>query len=135
MTLDKHIQYKERFNQFQSFANLRFGAFRPIDIDGFMEIQNKLFIFIESKSSDAPISRGQELALERLTDAIAHDPKKQVFTLIARHFTPADEAVDTGNSLVHSYRHNGQWVEVSELNYTVRDFIEQLINTYIYNTK
>lgn len=136
MTLDNsHIRYKARFDQFQSFANLKFGNLRPIDIDGFMEIHNKLFIFIESKTFDAPFSTGQRIALERLTDAIAADPNKHAFTIIARHDTPVDETVDTGNSLVHTYRYDRMWIDISMLEYTVHDFIESLINTYIYNTK
>lgn len=131
---NSHIKHKERFDQFQSFANLKFGNLRPIDIDGFMEIHNKLFIFIESKTSDAPFSTGQRIALERLTDAIAVDPNKQAFCVVARHDTPAHEDVDTGNSIVHTYRHNGNWVDITALGYTVKDFIQSLLDTYIYNT-
>lgn len=134
-TLDNsHILYKERFNQFQSFANLKFGKMRPIDIDGYMEVHNKLFIFIESKTSTAPFSTAQRIALERLTDAIGADPNKHCYTIIARHDTPVDEPVDTGNSLVDTYRYNNEWVEISMLEYTVHDFIQHLLNTYIYTT-
>jgi len=128
---NSHIRHKERFDQFQSFANLKFGKLRPIDIDGFMEFRNKLFIFIESKTVNAPFSTGQRIALERLTDAIAVDPEKQSFCIVARHDTPAHEEVDTGNSLVYSYRHGGKWHEVEMLGYTVRDFVESLIAAYI----
>lgn len=128
---NSHIRHKERFDQFQSFANLKFGKLRPIDIDGFMEFRNKLFIFIESKTIAAPFSTGQRIALERLVDAIAVDPNKQAFCVVARHDTPSNEDVDTGNSLVYCYRHGGQWHDISTLEYTVHDFVESLITTYI----
>ena len=126
-----HIKHKERFNQFQNFSNIQFGKLRPIDIDGFLEIDNRLFIFLECKSGTTPLSKGQRIALERLTTAIEADPEKLAFCIIARHNTPAYLDVDTGNSLVHTYRHKGKWHDVSELEYTVHDFIQSLIHAYI----
>ena len=127
----QHIKYKERFNQFQNFSNIQFGKLRPIDIDGFLEIQNRLFIFLECKAGDSPLSTGQRIALERLSDAIEHDEEKLAFCIIARHNTPANMDVDAGNSLVDTYRHKGKWHFIADLEYTVHDFIQSLIHTYI----
>ena len=109
MTLDQsHIQYQGRMHQFHNFTNLQFGRMRPIDIDGFLEIRNKLFIFVENKSIGAPFGGAQRVALERLVDAIDSEDKF-AYCIIARHDTPVGQDVDAGNSMVDIYRHNKNW--------------------------
>lgn len=131
MTLDtSHIQYQGRMHQFHNFTNLRFGKLRPIDIDGFLEIRNRLFIFIESKSSGAPFGGAQRMALERLTDAIGDGVNKFAYCIISRHDTPIGCDVDAGNSIVEIYRHDNRWIDISVLEYTVHDFIQSLIKLH-----
>ena len=133
MTLDQsHIQYQGRMHQFHNFTNLQFGRMRPIDIDGFLEIRNKLFIFVENKSIGAPFGGAQRVALERLVDAIDSEDKF-AYCIIARHDTPVGQDVDAGNSMVDIYRHNKNWIDISTLEYTVHDFIQSLIKLHTPN--
>jgi len=63
------IRTPEYALQVRDFTGLRYGKITPTDIDGFIDFDNKLFIFLEPKYKGKGVDRGQELALERLCDA------------------------------------------------------------------
>ena len=57
--------------QLRDFSGLRYGKITPTDIDAVLDFGGRLFVFIEAKLVGAALPRGQELALERLTDCYA----------------------------------------------------------------
>jgi hypothetical protein len=52
------------------FKGMRFGTITPTDIDGFIEFDDEVFIFMETKHLGAELPNGQRLALERVCDRV-----------------------------------------------------------------
>ena len=65
------IKNRENAAKIKDFGSLRWGKISPTDIDGFIEIGNEKFIFIECKYGDSELPTGQRIALERLVDVVA----------------------------------------------------------------
>ena len=128
------IRNQRLIRNFNDLTGLRFGNMYPTDIDGFLEIRNKLFIFIETKFENAPIPYGQKTALINLVDSL-HNPEKEKFAycLVVSH--ASDNDIDVASGLVTQYRVNGKWVDVAELGYTAYDFVYNLINIHIGHDK
>lgn len=125
-----HYRNESLVRNFNILTGIKFGKIRPMDVDGFIEIHNKLFIFIETKHGDSPLQGAQRTALERLNDAV-HNPDKDKFayTLVVSHNAVGD--IDVANSIVTEYRHNGNWYQIAELEYTAYDFVFNLIQIHI----
>ena len=128
------IRNQQLIRNFNDLTGLRFGNMYPTDIDGFMEIRNKLFIFIETKFDGAPMPFGQETALVHLVDSL-HNPDKEKFAycLVVSHASNSD--IDVASCLVTQYRVGGKWVDVAELGYTTYDFVYNLIGIHIGHDK
>lgn len=124
------IRNQKQIRNFNDLTGLRFGRIYPTDIDGFLDIRNKLFIFIETKYQNSPVPQGQKAALVNLVDSL-HNPAKEkyAYCLVVSHYSEGD--VDVANGLVTQYRVNGKWVDVAELGYTTYDFVYNLIGIHI----
>jgi hypothetical protein len=129
-TMQDLIRSHRLIRNFNDLTGLRFGNIYPTDVDGFLEIRNKLFVFIETKFGDSPIPAGQATALNNLADAI-HNPDKQKFAyvLLVSHESNGD--IDVANGWVTMYRANGKWIDVADLGYTTYDFVYNLIDLHI----
>jgi len=108
------IRYRKRAKQLRDFSGLRFGKITPTDIDGYLEFQDTLFIWIEAKLAGINLPYGQRLALERMCDAIHGTKNKKekervAFVLVIEHDTPADQDVNYADARVISIRHEGKW--------------------------
>jgi len=103
------------------FSGLKWGKVYPTDIDAFMDINDDLFVFVETKYDGARVPYGQKLALERLTDATNIPPSRMSVCLIASHNDEGD--IDMGAATVTEYRFNGSWREPSRKT-TVRQAVE-----------
>lgn len=95
--------------QLRSYVHLRWGSITPTDIDGFVEFNDRLFVFVETKYGAAPLSRGQRLALERLGDALTMPPRTGLI-LIAEHQVPVGQEIPMDAVLVREYRWQGRWL-------------------------
>lgn len=125
-----HYRNETLVRNFNILTGIKFGNIRPMDVDGFIEIHNKLFIFIETKHGDSPLQGAQRTALERLNDAVHNpDKDKHAFALVVSHDAVGD--IDVANSIVTEYRHNGKWYQIAELEYTTYDFVFNLIQIHI----
>ena len=100
--------------QIRDFRNLRFSNITPTDIDGLIEYQNICYVFIETKHAGAELPRGQELALERITDDL--EKVKPTITIVASHNTQGD--IDVGNAEVTKVRWNRKWRTMTEITTT-----------------
>lgn len=133
-THNPHYRNESLVRNFNILTGIKFGNIRPMDVDGFLEIHNKLFIFIETKHGDSPLHGAQKAALERLSDAV-HNPNKEKYSylIVVSHHAQGD--IDVATSLVTEYRHNGKWHQIAELGYTAYDFVYNLINIHIGHEK
>lgn len=86
-----HYKNESHVRKFNILTGIKFGAVRPMDIDGFIELRDKVFIFIETKFKNSSMSTAQRTALSRLVDAIHNPPHKFAYLLIAIH---NDDGVD-----------------------------------------
>lgn len=124
------INSQKRFHQKNNYTGLRWkGKLMPTDIDGFMEFNNRLFIFIESKCEGAMLPYGQKLALERVTDAVELSGKPS-YCLVANHNTPVDQDIELAKSIVTRVRTKGEWHDV-EGQKTVREVMDLLIGKHV----
>lgn len=129
-THNPHYRNESLVRNFNILTGIKFGNIRPMDVDGFIEIHNKLFIFIETKHGNSPLHGAQRMALERLTDAV-HNPKdnKHSYLLVVSHNDIGD--IDVANSIVTDYRHNGVWHNTTPYEYNAYEFVGNLIAMHI----
>lgn len=129
-THNPHYRNESQVRNFNILTGIKFGNIRPMDVDGFIEIHNKLFIFIETKHGNSPLHGAQRMALERLNDAV-HNPKddKHSYLLVVSHTAIGD--IDVANSIVTDYRHNGAWHNITALQYNAYEFVYNLIEMHI----
>lgn len=116
----------ELITEIRDFTGLRFGNITPTDIDGFLEFNDRIFIFIEGKRTGAPLSNGQALALARLADAIHCPPRRYAVTIIIDHEPTVDD-IDYANATVRAYRWGGQWRKLMQAGITLRAAIDRFI--------
>jgi hypothetical protein len=100
------IRNREHMRSIVNFDNMYFDKICPIDLDAFMEFNNKLFIFIETKYMNAPMPLGQQLALERICDTCHMAGKKSILMVTSHN---DNDEIDLGNSTVTKYRWNMKW--------------------------
>lgn len=94
--------------QISDFSGLTFGKITPTDLDAFMDFNNQLFVFVESKHGGAPMQYGQRLAIERLCDACHKPPQRYAVAFVTRHDGSGD--IDMAQTKVTQYRWNGKWM-------------------------
>lgn len=111
---DGQFHNHTRARQLVSFSGMTWGKISPTDLDCVLEFQNRLFIFVELKSSGAPVPQGQRLCLERLASAISQDPSKTAVSIVADHWTPSSEDISCGSCLVREVFTGGQWRPAKE---------------------
>lgn len=103
------IRNREFAQQIRDFSGLRFGTITPTDIDGFIDYQDKLFVFFESKYGDTKLPYGQKLALERLCDACASAGKLSAVLLLRHDSIIPGSDIEFAKLKVTSYRLNKEW--------------------------
>jgi hypothetical protein len=133
-THNPHYRNESLVRNFNILTGIKFGNIRPMDVDGFIEIHNKLFIFIETKHGNSPLHGAQKMALERLSDAV-HNPSadKHSYLIVVSHNDIGD--IDVASSIVTEYRHNGAWHSIANLEYNAFEFVYNLIGIHIGHDK
>ena len=121
------IRHRARSLQVNDFRGLRYGKITPTDVDGAIDFDGRLFIFVEAKFVGTPIGRGQELFLERVVDALELRPVRYAFAIIADHCHPSNEDVDFANMTVRAIRQNRRWSSVAEKRISVRKAIDKMV--------
>lgn len=121
------IRDRHQLQQVKDFSGLRFGKISPTDIDTLLEFSNRLFVLVELKHGTAKPPRGQELAFERLCDALQQAGKIS-FVLLASHSGEGD--IDVAACSVVRFRYQGKWRKpIQPL--SVKQAIEILHNRYL----
>ena len=98
--------FRNRASQLVDFSNMVFARnATPTDIDGFLELDNRFFVFFDLKHENAEkIQGGQKMAYSRLTDAIHNpDKNKHCITLIAKHNTPPEVDIQAADCMPALY--------------------------------
>ena len=110
MSIRGVISHRARAKQLNDFRNLRFERnITPTDIDGFLDFDNKLFVWFELKYRDAgTFGTGQRKALERMCDAAVASGRRAFVILAVHQVEDTNEDVDVAICIVHSiYYHQG----------------------------
>lgn len=121
------IQNRARKQQIADMSGLRFHKITPTDLDGFIDFDNRLFVFIEGKFIATPVLYGQGLSIDRLCDACHTPPKRYAFAIIADHHHPTDEDIDFARMAVRTIRQNGRWHQPMQRGLTVRQAIDRMV--------
>lgn len=120
------------------------GILHPTDIDGFLEIRSTaahplklpegagVYIFMEYKYSGAPMTKGQELGLTALADAICTGTYNRAFVLDVSHLIKdVDMDIKAGASKVRRCYDGRErkWRSVKDET-TVRELVDKIISVY-----
>lgn len=121
------IRNRKFYNQIKDYSNLRWGNITPTDIDGFIDFGNKLFVLIELKYSGGDLEKGQELALERLTDDRDLIGRHSI-CIVATYDTDGD--VDVAKCSVERVRTKNRWIHFKKTKRTVSEMIDVFLIHY-----
>lgn len=102
------IRNRDYAKQLKGFGNLKWGKITPTDIDGFVDFNNRVFVFIECKHGDSSMPYGQKLGLERLCDACESSGMHSI-VIVANHNILYTEDIDVAVQPVTLIRHKKQW--------------------------
>ena len=94
------IKHIDRYKQLISYGGMELmRRITPTDIDGFIDLNGKCFIYIEGKLINKTMDYGQRLALENVVKS--HEKANHMScAIIFRHNTKADEIIDAKNQSV-----------------------------------
>lgn len=103
------IENTERAHQTIRFDGLRYGNITPTDIDMLIEYHDKAVILYEFKYEDAPMKRGQKVAIERIVDDIDDSGKIGVAFLCVHDVADCSQDVFAKDARVYQIYYNGKW--------------------------
>ncbi len=103
------IRNREAKRQIVDMSGLRYGKITPTDLDAFLDFGNRLFVFVECKYMNAPLSYGQRLAIERLVDACHMPPQRYAVAFVVEH-NGGEADIDFAGTTVRQYRWDGKWL-------------------------
>ncbi len=120
-----NIEDKKRARQEIEYAGIRYKYnITPTDIDGFIEINDKVYIFIELKYNGATLKDGQFKALFRLVDVI----NKPSILIIADHYIhDVDKPIPAHECIVREYKLNGGIMHKPKKEYTLKKLIDEFL--------
>lgn len=119
------IRNRKHMEQIKDFRGLEFiRGIGPTDIDGFFEIDGRVFVFFELKYKNAKMGTGQEKGFERLCDVLCENGRHSIF-IIAKHDTE-DGDIQVSRCEVVRYRVDGKWWH-HRGNQTLKEFIDSYL--------
>lgn len=109
----------------RDYSGVRIGSATPSDIDGCLEIKNRLFIFYEFKHGNGQLPTGQRVMLERIVDALTASGKVAAVVVGSHEQTPGNviECDSVKVSLVYV---QGKWFDYSQRDVTVQKATDEL---------
>jgi len=131
------IRNRDFARQLRDFSGLRWGNITPTDIDGYFEIGDRIFVFIEIKYGTTEVPFGQKLALERLVDIIGET--RDAILIIGSHHDEAGTDIDVAPCVVREYRTSNVWhsptkkTTIVELINQFSDYIGDMGNSVAFN--
>jgi hypothetical protein len=123
------IRNRAAAQQLRDFSGLRYGRITPTDIDAYMEFGGRLFVFVEAKYGGALLPYGQQLAIERLVDAIHNPPHRYAVAMVVSHDTQGAD-VSFADTRVQRYRWAGRWRSPQEFGMPLRAALDCVVTKY-----
>lgn len=123
------IQNRAFKQQIADFSGLTFGKITPTDLDAFMDFNNQLFVFVETKYEGAPLPYGQRLAIERLCDACHCPPSRYAVAFITSHSSKGD--IDFARTVVTKIRFGGKWLDPKKSGSPLVDGVQAFREKYL----
>lgn len=122
------IRNKSLARILRDYSGLRINTITPTDLDGYFEIGDRHFVFIEIKYRDAAMPAGQRLALERLVDAIAAGGRLSMLLLATHNVSPeSDVEIDVASCNVTATKFGGDKWRYYNDNYNVKQCIDDFL--------
>ena len=119
------IRHPLKASQQIDYSGVRYGNATPSDIDGMLELRDKLFVFFEFKDANAqPLTGGQRIALQRIADAISKGGKRAI-VIIGEHRTPIGQDIMADNSTALEVRWEGKWHDIRNKKLTVKQCADE----------
>lgn len=107
------IRNRSRKRQIVDFSGMRYdAAITPTDVDGLIDYHNDAFAFMELKHRDAPIDKGQKLALMRVVDAIQDGGKRAALFLCSHDVDDTSRDIQADRTIVRAHYEQRQWHHV-----------------------
>lgn len=123
------VRNEASYTQLKDYSQLRYGLITPSDIDGFIDFQNRAFVFIEVKYGTAEMNVGQRLAYERLCDACRKSGIPSI-VVVAHHNMPPAEMIPVHNVPVTKIRWGDRWHSQSGTR-TVKEIVDLFYDRYV----
>ena len=104
------INHPERAKQIISFEGMeRRRGIIPTDIDGFIDYKGGVFVYMEAKLINAPVTVGQRLALENVVKS-HEQAQNKACSIIFRHDTEAKDIIIAKDQVVDEtyFKLNGE---------------------------
>lgn len=101
-----NLNYARQLVKFQGLTFER--GITPTDIDGLLEFDDKAFVILELKFGNAQMPFGQQLAIERLINAIENGGKPAI-GIIAKHNETGD--IIAADCEVTQVWIHGKWIK------------------------
>lgn len=120
------ITNPDRKRQLIDMTGVRYGKVTPTDIEGFIEMDNLLFVLFELKHADTPFGGGQKLAFLNLVDAIR--PPKHAVLIHAKHYTPVEDEIYAAHCEVVQYRECRKWFPGN--GFTLKGLIDEVVRRH-----
>lgn len=103
------IRNRRRAQQIRDFRGLRWENITPTDIDAYMDFKGTVMVFVEFKSGDVGMPRGQEMAFERLVAAVNASGYVNSIFIKASHTTPVDDDIASDLAIVTKVWDGKMW--------------------------
>jgi hypothetical protein len=120
------IRFRDRRRQIVDMRGMKIGTITPTDLDGLIDYHNDAFAFFELKHRDAPLERGQQMALVRVVDAIARGGKRAALFVCSHIIDDPREDVPADRCRVRTTYEHGQWHEATSIE-TLREAVDRFL--------
>jgi len=105
----QRLPFTPRMKQVIDYSGMRFYNSTPMDIDGFIEKNNRAFVFYEYKLKGTPLAEGQQYAYVHLVDSLQAAGKKAVLFVCEHKAYDPTETVTAKTAMVTKYYCGKKW--------------------------
>ena len=117
------VRDEAMYTQLKDYSQIRYGKITPSDIDGFLDFNDKLFVFLELKYIGTELKGGQRLAYQRVCDACQKEGRESL-VIVAHHNYPPEQTIPVHEIPVSEIRYRGEW-RPTKKPYTVKALIDK----------
>lgn len=127
--MEKLIKHPHRASQVLDFGGMLEPPYAPTDIDGLIEWKDKAYIIIECKYKQKEMSKGQQIAIERMINDFVKAGKRALAIVVEHDEDNIERSVMVADQLVRQVYFDTQrkWREpnyICTAREVVNDFIK-----------